>query len=116
MKIAALAAMILGIAALGACTSDNPVSSNNASAAFAHSPNGSAGQRPAYFDDELYIVNMKELSDDAAEQIEESNQTIADIYASNDLDEEQDFISVIDGVPGTEEFSPLWEQFLIVFN
>jgi hypothetical protein len=37
------------------------------------------------------------------------------IYASNDLDDEQDFISVIDAIQG-DGFNPLWHQNLIVFN
>jgi hypothetical protein len=37
------------------------------------------------------------------------------IYASNDLDEEQDFIPVIDAIQG-DGFNPLWRQILIVFN
>jgi hypothetical protein len=43
------------------------------------------------------------------------NSSINTIYASNDLDEEQDFISVINAIQG-EGFNPLWHQNLIVFN
>ncbi len=56
-----------------------------------------------------------ELSDDAAERIIASNQSLNTIYASNDLDDEQDFIPVIDAIQG-DGFNPLWEQILIVFN
>jgi hypothetical protein len=35
--------------------------------------------------------------------------------AFNDLDEEQDFIPVINAIQG-EGFNPLWHQILIVFN
>jgi hypothetical protein len=34
---------------------------------------------------------------------------------TNDLDEEQDFIPVIDAIQG-DGFNPLWRQILIVFN
>ena len=44
-----------------------------------------------------------------------NNGSINQIYASNDLDEEQDFISVIDAIQG-DGFNPLWHQNLIVFN
>ena len=44
-----------------------------------------------------------------------SNQSVNTIYATNDLDEEQDFNSVIDAIQG-EGFNPLWHQVLIVFN
>ena len=37
------------------------------------------------------------------------------LHASNDLDDEQDFIPVIDAIQG-EKFNPLWQQILIVFN
>jgi hypothetical protein len=43
------------------------------------------------------------------------NTGVNTIYASNDLDEEQDFLSVIDAIQG-EGFNPLWHQVLIVFN
>jgi hypothetical protein len=43
------------------------------------------------------------------------NQSVNTIYATNDLDEEQDFNSVIDAIQG-EGFNPLWHQVLIVLN
>lgn len=43
------------------------------------------------------------------------NANVNTIYASNDLDDEQDFLPVIDAIQG-EGFSPLWHQVLIVFN
>jgi hypothetical protein len=79
------------------------------------SSNGAAGQMPAFFDGELFTVNMKELSENASESIIENNPSVNEIYASNDLDEEQDFIPVIDAIQG-EGFNPLWRQILIVFN
>ena len=51
----------------------------------------------------------------ASEALLENNPSINTIYASNDLDEEQDFLSVIDAIQG-EGFNPLWHQVLIVFN
>jgi hypothetical protein len=77
--------------------------------------NGAAGQRPAFYEGELFTVNMKELSEAASVSIIAKNQSLNEIYASNDLDEEQDFISVIDAIQG-EGFNPLWHQILIVFN
>ena len=78
-------------------------------------PNGSAGQMPAFFDDELFTVNMKELSEQASASIIASNTSLNEIYATNDLDDPQDFFPVIDAVPG-QAFNPLWHQILIVFN
>ena len=79
------------------------------------SMNGAAGQMPAYYEGQLFTVNMKELSDTASESTIDKNQSVNEIYASNDLDEEQDFIPVIDAIQG-EGFNPLWRQILIVFN
>src|SRR5262245_59368505 len=77
------------------------------------SPHGAAGQMPAFYDGELFTVNMFEVP--ASQPIIEGNPSVNIIYASNDLDEEQDFIPVIDAIQG-EEFNPLWLQVLIVFN
>jgi len=40
---------------------------------------------------------------------------VNEIYATNDLDEEQDFLPVIDAIQG-DAFNPLWQQNLISFN
>src|SRR4029453_10878782 len=63
----------------------------------------------------LFTVNMKELPDAASAATIAHNPSINEIYASNDLDEEQDFIPVIDAIQG-DGFNPLWRQNLIVFN
>ena len=70
---------------------------------------------PAYYEGELFTVNMKELSETANASIIAKNRNLNEIYASNDLDEEQDFIPVINAIQG-EGFNPLWHQILIVFN
>jgi hypothetical protein len=79
------------------------------------SVNGAAGQMPAFYEGELFTVNMKELSETASSSIIGKNRSLNEIFASNDLDEEQDFIPVIDAIQG-EGFNPLWHQILIVFN
>jgi hypothetical protein len=76
------------------------------------SPNGSASQRPVFYDGQLVTVNMFEVP---ASALLDSNRSINTIYATNDLDEEQDFFSVIDAIQG-DGFNPLWHQVLIVFN
>jgi hypothetical protein len=76
--------------------------------------NGAGTQRPVFYEGRLVTVNMFEVP--AAEgSLLDSNPGINTIYASNDLDDEQDFNSVIDAVPG-DAFNPLWHQVLIVFN
>ena len=84
----------------------------NVASAAQGSPNGAATQMPAYYDGELFTVNMFEVP---ASALLDSNQSINTIYATNDLDEEQDFLSVIDAIQG-DGFNPLWHQVLIVFN
>ena len=79
------------------------------------STNGAAGQMPAFYEGELFTVNMKEMPGNAEGSLIGKNPSINTIYASNDLDEEQDFIPVINAIQG-EGFNPLWRQVLIVFN
>jgi hypothetical protein len=76
------------------------------------SPNGAATQRPVFYEGEQVTVNMFEVPSEA---LLENNPAINTIYASNDLDEDQDFLSVIDAIQA-EGFNPLWHQVLIVFN
>ena len=77
-------------------------------------PNGSATQRPVFYEGRMVTVNMFEVP--AAEgSVLDKNPNLNTIYASNDLDDEQDFLSVIDAIQG-EDFNPLWLQVLIVFN
>jgi hypothetical protein len=83
--------------------------------AHATSMNGAAGQMPAFYDDEQFTVNMKEMPDGASDALLAHNPSVNTIYASNDLDEEQDFLPVIDAIQG-DGFNPLWQQVLIVFN
>jgi hypothetical protein len=79
------------------------------------SMNGAAGQMPAFYDGKLFTVNMKQMPDGASAALIPHNSSINMIFASNDLDEEQDFVPVIDAIQG-DGFNPLWQQFLIVFN
>src|SRR6266496_5225776 len=54
------------------------------------SPKGAAGQMPAYYDGELFTVNIFEVP--ASDPLIQRDPTINIIYATNDLDEEQDFV------------------------
>ena len=92
-----------------------PVAQAAGALAAAKTTNGAAGQMPAYYDGNLFTVNMKEEPDNASASTIANNRSINEIYASNDLDEEQDFIPVIDAIQG-DGFNPLWRQNLIVFN
>jgi hypothetical protein len=99
-----------------ACQSD-PMAPKTAQSATptAASTNGAASQRPAFYDGDLFTVNMMELPEGASAATIAHNGSINEIYASNDLDDEQDFFSVIDAIQG-DGFNPLWRQNLIVFN
>jgi hypothetical protein len=112
MRIAKSGSAIIALMLLGIfCTA------GQTGVAFAsqETTNGAAGQMPAFYDGELFTVNMKEMPDNAADSLIGQNSSINTIYASNDLDEEQDFIPVIDAIQG-DGFNPLWNQVLIVFN
>jgi hypothetical protein len=82
----------------------------------AGSENGSAGDMPAYYDHELFTINFKELSEDAAHSILTHNQSLNVIFMSDDgLPGGQPFISVIDAIQA-DGFNPLWLEVQIVFN
>ena len=92
-----------------------PTGQTNLAVAAGGSKNGAAGQMPAFYDGELFTVNMKEMPANASDSLIGNNKSINEIYASNDLDEEQDFMPVLDAIQG-DGFNPLWRQNLIVFN
>jgi hypothetical protein len=103
-RFVAVVALCIGCAAFSGATN---------TALAAGSPHGAAGQMPAFYDGELFTVNMFEVP--ASDPLIENNSSINVIYASNDLDDEQDFVPVIDAIQG-DGFNPLWLQVLIVFN
>jgi hypothetical protein len=122
----ALITVTLLSGAVSACQPDGNLGPTSASmsgagpatggvSAAARSTNGAAGQMPAFYEGDQFTVNMKEQPDNASASLIAHNRSINEIYASNDLDEEQDFIPVIDAIQG-EGFNPLWRQNLIVFN
>lgn len=86
---------------------------SSAPATSASSANGAVSQRPVYYDGQLFTVNMMEVK--ASDPLIAKNKSINEIYASNDLDEEQLFLSVIDAIP-TDGMNPLWRQVFVVFN
>jgi hypothetical protein len=91
------------------------VGPTNAAFAAQGSTKGAAGQMPAFYDGQLVTVNMTELPANAESALIPNDPSINTIYASNDLDEEQTFMPVIDAIQG-DGFNPLWRQVLIVFN
>ena len=77
--------------------------------------NGAAGQMPAFYDGQQFTVNMKEMPGHASDATIAHNGSINTIFATNDLDDEQDFTPVINAIHG-DGFNPLWRQVLIHFN
>jgi len=100
---------------LTAPENNSAMSKTNGAVAAVGSVNGAAGQMPAFYDGNLFTVNMKELPEQASASTIAHNGNINEIYASNDLDDPQDFFPVIDAIQG-DGFNPLWHQNLIVFN
>ena len=83
--------------------------------AFAASTNGRAGSMPAYYDDELFFINLKELSESASESILSHNQSLNVIYESDCMPDGEMFVAVIDAIQG-DGFNPLWQEVEIVFD
>jgi hypothetical protein len=100
---------------LTAPENNSAMSKTNGAVAAVGSVNGAAGQMPAFYEGELFTVNMKEQSETANASIIEKNKNLNEIFATNDLDDPQDFFPVINAIQG-EGFNPLWHQILIVFN
>lgn len=97
--------VVVGLLALGL--------SAGAALAAQGNTNGAAGQMPAFYEGNRVTVNMFEVPGEGA--LLDRNQNVNTIYATNDLDEEQDFAPVIDAIQG-DGFNPLWHQVLIQFN
>jgi len=107
--------LVLGLAACGKEAATTPNGSSIQALASDNSMHGAAGQMDAFYDDQVFTVNMMELSDNAAAQIIQNNKSLNEIYAYADLDEEQPFDPILDAIQG-DGFNPLWEQILISFN
>jgi hypothetical protein len=85
--------------------------STNVTLAGGGSPNGAAGEMPAFYDGDLFTINIYQLNPNLVGK----NPNLNMIFASNDLDQPQEFIPVINAIQG-DGFNPLWRQIFIVFN
>ena len=125
-------ALILVAALCGACSNENsqmkPATAPQLSAATAvsaaqasatasssGSDKGAGGEMPAFYDGDQITINSVELPEDASAATIASNKSLNEIYATNDLDDPQDFLPVVDAIQ-SDGFNPLWRQNLIVFN
>src|SRR2546427_12570718 len=82
----------------------------------AASPNGSAGQMPAYYDHELFTINFMELPSGGESTVLQNNRSINTIFMSDaGLPGGQPFVSVLDAIQG-DGFNPLWLEVQINFT
>ena len=82
----------------------------------AASMNGRAGVMPAYYDDQLFTINFKELPSGGEASTLAHNKSINFIYQSDDcMPGGEMFVSVIDAIQG-DGFNPLWNEVQIVFD
>lgn len=87
-----------------------------AGSAVAGSSNGSAGQTPAYYDSQLFTINLMMLSSNASISQLQHNGSINIIYESDGgLPDNQPFIPVLNAIQ-TDGFNPIWQEVQIVFN
>ena len=75
---------------------------------------GAGGEIPAFYDGRRVTINSVELADNAADHVAD-NPSHNEIFVTNDLDDPQDFLPVIDAIQG-DGFNPLWQEVQISFN
>src|SRR5207248_5922244 len=90
-----------------------PVHTGPALVAGAHM-SGSAGDMPAFYDGNRFVINFKEVPANAEMSLLAHNKSINIIYMSDAvLPNGQDFVSVLDAMRGPGQgpgFNPLWQQ------
>src|SRR2546429_9959009 len=89
------------------------------STAGAASLNGSGGDMPAFYDDQLFTINFKELSSSAEVATLLHNRSINTIYMCDTCEgligDGGDFVSVLDAIQG-DGFNPLCQEVQVAFN
>ena len=81
------------------------------SSASASSPNGSAGDMPAFYDGQIFTINFKLLKPDL-----HKNPSFNIIYQCDSCEASGlTFVSVLDAIQG-DGFNPIWEEQQITFN
>ena len=82
----------------------------------AASPNGSAGDMPAYYDGQLFTINFKQQPSGGEASLLTHNASINTIYMSDQAEAAGVmFTSVLDAIQG-DGFNPLWQEVQIVFK
>jgi hypothetical protein len=86
--------------------------------ALAGNSNGSAGNMPAFYDDQLFTINFKEEPTGAEAALLAHNGSINTIWMCDSCEGQisgGDFVSVLDAIQG-DGFNPLWQEVQISFN
>jgi hypothetical protein len=84
--------------------------------ALASSPNGSAGEMPAFYDGQLFTINFKQQPSGGEASLLAHNRSINTIYMSDQAEAAGVmFTSVLDAIQG-DGFNPLWQEVQIVFK
>ncbi len=84
--------------------------------ALASSPNGTAGDMPAFYDGQLFTINFKEEPSGGEAALLARNGSINTIYMSDQAEAAGVmFTSVLDAIQG-DGFNPLWQEVQIVFK
>ena len=78
-------------------------------------PNGVGGTTPAYYDHQLFTINLKQLSTAQATLLKRNSQQNTIYESDPGLPGGQPFIAVIDAIQ-TDGFNPLWAEVQITFN
>lgn len=79
------------------------------------SDNGVAGSVPAYYDDELFTINLKDQPPAAQVALLAHNGSINTIYRSDSCAAAgHPLIAVLDAIQG-DGFNPLWQEVQLVF-
>src|SRR3989442_12930698 len=84
--------------------------------ASAGSMNGRAGTMPAFYDDQLFTINFKELPPGGEAATLAQNKSINTIYQSDEcMPSGAMFVSVLDAIQG-DGSNPPWQQVLLGFD
>jgi hypothetical protein len=86
------------------------VVSATATQSLASNQNGHGGDMPAYYDGQLFTINLKLLKPDF-----HKNPSFNTIYQCDACAPDLNFVSVLDAIQG-DGFNPIWEEVQITFN
>jgi hypothetical protein len=93
-----------------------PIVGVQESASTTANTNGRGGTMPAFYDDQLFTINFKELPPGGERAVLANNKSINTIYQSDGcMPGGEMFVSVLDAIQG-DGFNPLWNEVQVVFD